>query len=486
MIKRIWGKVMLGDKMKNYSIFKDNDARLNFASKEINQNMECDILIIGGGLTGISAYYHLNNTDNKIILVEQNEVGMSTTANSTGKITFLQDSIYNKIMKSSKENACLYLGSQILAIKNIVETINTLKLDCDLEETNSLVFTEKLEERDDIYKLQSFLEENKISSKVHEDENKTTIEVEHTYHFNPYKFIYELIQKANLQNIYENSAVQEIIREEDFYRCKVNDYEIKAKRVVVASHYPYFLKKMFFPIKCELEKSYLCAGPKELASTSLISYSRHFVSIRNYQDNMLYLSETHNATCKVDDEEHFKILVSNASEYDLSCEYLWSNTDLLTNDSLPIIGSMSENFLIGTGYNTWGMTNGFLAGIILRDIILEKENKYIKLFNPLRASLNNPLKILEDAFYSARGLILGASTKNDNIEYKNIDGKDVAIYKDEAGEHIVLRKCPHMKCNLIFNEVEKTWDCPCHSSRFDIDGKCISAPANADITFENK
>ena len=74
--------------------------------------------------------------------------------------------------------------------------------------------------------------------------------------------------------------------------------------------------------------------------------------------------------------------------------------------------------------------------------------------------------------------------KDKNIEYKSIDGREVAIYKDKRGEHMVYTKCPHMGCRLNFNEVEKTWDCPCHASRFDIDGKVISAPSNRNISVD--
>ena len=79
---------------------------------------------------------------------------------------------------------------------------------------------------------------------------------------------------------------------------------------------------------------------------------------------------------------------------------------------------------------------------------------------------------------------------NKNITYNELDGRKIATYQDEKGiKHSVYLKCPHLKCNLIFNEVEKTWDCPCHGSRFNIDGKCLEGPSNYDIsvdqTFDN-
>ena len=136
------------------------------------------------------------------------------------------------------------------------------------------------------------------------------------------------------------------------------------------------------------------------------------------------------------------------------------------------------------------MTNGSLAGKILSDLIQQKNNKYKSLFNPKRSkSLISYLNIFKDIFYSAKPFIQNKVVKNksyysSNVLFTKINNKDVGIYIDELKkEHIVYNKCPHIGCSLIFNEVEHTWDCPCHSSRFDLDGKCIIGPSKKDITF---
>ena len=90
-----------------------------------------------------------------------------------------------------------------------------------------------------------------------------------------------------------------------------------------------------------------------------------------------------------------------------------------------------------------------------------------------------------DGYYSAVGYVKGYFTSDDNVSYEKIDGREIAIYKDDKGvEHKVYTKCPHMGCSLLFNQKELTWDCPCHASRFDIDGKCISGPSNDDISVD--
>lgn len=134
------------------------------------------------------------------------------------------------------------------------------------------------------------------------------------------------------------------------------------------------------------------------------------------------------------------------------------------------------------------MTNGAFAGKILADIILKKNNPYIPLFSPHRSININKIKRLPiDTFCSMKAIFKSGkgNVNNSKVIYKKIDRKNVAVYRDKNGkEHIVLNKCPHMKCGLVLNEVEETWDCLCHGSRFALDGKCIEGPSNFDITFK--
>ena len=175
--------------------------------------------------------------------------------------------------------------------------------------------------------------------------------------------------------------------------------------------------------------------------------------------------------------------MKKANDLGLNPEYLWSNIDIMTNDGLPYVGEIKEGLLLGTGYNTWGMTNGILAGKILSDLILKRNNTYKILFDPKRVNSSMVIQGVVDGYYSLEGYLNGLLSNSDKISYQKQNGKEVAIYRDDQSEYKVYTKCPHMGCRLIFNEVEKTWDCPCHASRFDIDGKCISGPANQDISY---
>ena len=211
--------------------------------------------------------------------------------------------------------------------------------------------------------------------------------VNDTYVFNPIKYINGLVNTMKDENIfiYENTKITEIVKDKDTYICKTNKNIIRTKYIVFALHYPYFLIPFFTPLKTKIEKSYIGAYKvNNNYKYSSITISKPTISNRFYEDKDIYqilLTNSHNLCTKDNIKKEFEVLLKNKPEF------LWSNKDIITNDYLPFIGSLNNDntMLIGTGYNTWGMTNGILAGKILSDIILKKENKYISLFEPKRS-----------------------------------------------------------------------------------------------------
>lgn len=465
--------------MKNISIWKDNLFK-NYPI--LRDDKECDILIIGGGITGVSILYHLRNSEYKVILCEQNKIGHSVTGSSTGKLTYLQNDLIDKIKKTFDKNTAIkYINSQKEAINLALNIIKNDKIECDLVKTPSYIYTNKDSEVEKIIELEKFL--NNCGIKTYKNnsilvESKYMFNVEDTYMFNPLKYTYGLIKEDD--EIYEKTSIKKIEKVGASYICYTDKNKIKTKYVVIASHYPFFTLPFVFPIKGTLEKSYISASIYKSEPISLISYSNPFISIRNYKDYLIYLSNSHTISDNIDDYKNFSELKSKLKDKGLKPEYLWSNIDIITNDGLPYIGSIKDGMFIATGYNTWGMTNGILAGKIISDMLCGYENEYKDLFNPVRFNLSKSLGTLGDIGSSIIGYVNGFLYNDNNVLFKNINGEKTMTYK----EYTVKRKCPHLGCDLVFNEIEKTWDCPCHGSRFDIKGKCISAPSNNNIKFD--
>lgn len=482
--------------MKNKSIWLDN---IDFkVSKSLDKNIDVDVLIVGGGMTGLSTTYHLSDSNLKVALVERNIIANGVTARTTGKLTYLQELIYNKIKTFVDEDSSkLYLQSQKEAIKLVKDIVNKNEIDCDFEEVTSYVFTQKNDQIKKIRKekelLESFGVKVKEATKLPDGTDILYgICVDDTAIFHPIKYLIKIKEICLEKNvsIYENTKVTNIEKVESGYTCKAGKYQINAKKVVLAVHYP-SLFSFFTPLKSHLEKSYLAAYKVDKPLRfSAITSANPTISLRYHKNYRIHLDNSHNLSIKNDEKQNFQSLIASLPKRP---DFIWSNKDIITNDYLPYIGKIDDNLLIGNGYNTWGMTNGSLAGKIISDIILQKDNLYINLFSPSRSInlgkiVNFPITLGSNVkSFAGTKLVKNKPWYQKNVIFKKHGLDNIAIYTDEQNKkHIVYNRCPHFKCSLIFNEVEKTWDCPCHGSRFDIDGKCIEGPSNYNITYKNQ
>lgn len=474
-----------------------NKDEINIEKEELKKDIDTDILIIGAGITGMTTAYFLRNEN--ICIVDANCIGHGVTLNTTAKINYFQERIYTKIKDES--TSIKYLKSQKYAIDNIKSIIEKENIDCDFKKVPSFVFANTEDEVQPLKKEVDFLLNQGINVIEKDLPNKITSYksycVDDTYIFNPMKYlqgIYRILKNGNIL-IYENTKIIKIQKKDDYFICSGVNYNIKAKKVVLACHYPYFIIPFLLPLRSYIEKSYIVISKvkKDLGFTCISSSSPTY-SCRYYNDgNNIYqisLSESHNTSVKQNDLYHFKRVkeIFNLKEKDIVMCY--SNTDVITPDHMPYIGKLKNNIYIGVGYNTWGMTNGVLAAKIISDIILGKENEYTDIFNPNRFNLANMVSLPSIIFGQAKSFIGPKINKkkswySEKISFTYKYGKSLAIYEDDKGKHIVYNKCPHFGCSLIFNEEEKTWDCPCHSSRFDLYGRCIKGPSNCDITYKD-
>lgn len=478
--------------MKKYSIWLSdiNDTR----EPILKEDIQCDVLIIGAGMTGISTAYHLKNKNLKVVVVDKNEIGKGISARTTGKITYLQETIYSDLEKMySEEVAKKYFYSQQEAIQIIKQTIEKNNINCNLEQVISYIYSNQ---KGKIKKERELLQKFGQVTNLFKYHQFYVLGAENTYVFHPLKYLFalkEICKKEGIQ-FYEHTNINDLKKDENWYICRNELVQIKAKQVVFACHYPYFLFPFLMPLKCTLERSYLSASlVKKTEPYSAIRIEKPNTSIRFYHDQkdyMIYLFNSHPLYTKYNAKENFDELVAITKEKELSVRYLWSNHDIMTFDKLPLIGRLDTHLFLATGYNTWGMTNGNLAGKMIADMVLDLYSPYETLFSPTR---HIKKWTIPKAMYSGmKPMIENKLWKNkswdpDNVYFETRNGKNIAIYVDKLGkEHIVYNTCPHLKCSLLFNSVEKTWDCPCHGSRFDLDGKVLIGPSNYNITYHKK
>lgn len=460
--------------------------------QNLNEDITTDILIIGGGITGVSTFYALKDNPLKISLVEKNRLGYGVTSRSTAKITLLQQDIYSRLKKSlGLSTSKSYYQMMHDAINNIVNIVKKEKIDCDLEESNSYLYALNDQEVDKVLEEEKLL--NTFGEKTYPVKRlpdgtkiKTGFYIKGCYVFHPLKYVSSLAQKAlkNDHEIYENTIVLKIVPTSSGFIAYTEKNKITCQKIILANHYPYFLLPYLFPFKGYLEKSYIAVYERKNLDFNAINISNPIYSYRYYKDYLFRLTSSHNLCFKDNNAENFASL-KNPDKI----KYCWSNHDIMTLDHLPYIGPIKDNLFLATGFNTWGMTGSSLASIILKDLIDGRKNAYFPLVNPKRSMSLESFKNLGISIFSTSysflksKVYLNKSWYHQNPYYTKINNQKVAIYTDEkGGKHIVYVKCPHLGCNLNFNMVEKTWECPCHGSVFDLDGHSIMGPSNYNIS----
>ena len=485
--------------MKNKSIWI-KDVK-NEKLDKLNKDIGCDVLIIGGGMAGLSSAYQLMNTDKKIVLIEKGKCGLGATSKNTGKLTWMQDLIYDRLSKNySSEIAKVYYDSQVDAIDMVRKIVSSNKIDCHLNKTKAYVFSindnnyHHFSNEIDFYKKYS-IDYRLIKNLPIEYPCKYAIETYNSYVFNPYEYLVGLKNIVkNRVDIYENTRCISVDKKDDVYIINTDGgYKIKSKYVVVASHYPMFIIPFFTPFKTRVDKFFLAASSSDkVRDIQIISYGKESVSLRYYDKYLIYGRRNHSVTTHLDIRDDYEELRDEYKKYfGKDLEYFYHTHDLMTYDGLPFIGEVSKNLIICTGFNKWGNTNGTLSGMIVADIINKVDNRYISLFKPNRMLSFDKVKNLclynieVGSRYVINKIYSNKKYYGADVRIEYIDGKKCGVYVDENNkEHIVSNICPHMKCNLVFNYIDKTWDCPCHASRFDIDGNVIYGPSVFDIKIK--
>lgn len=439
---------------------------------------------------------------------------------------------YDYLINSlGKDSAKQYLYANEQAIKNIEKIIQEEKIDCDFERQDNYVFTQN---KDEVKKIKKeveavnslgfdtkYLEKINLPINIKEDANKkqknkeqeiniskpvlAAIKFPNQAQFNSYKYILGLASKIEENNgkIYENSKVINLKKDEDSYIVETEGAKVKAKYVIIASHYPIINFPGFYFMKMYQETSYLIAVEtnQELFDGMYINSEDPTISFRTALYNgkrvLIVGGMSHKTGAKIDLSKAYKNLENVAKELYPDCKVLfkWNTEDCIPLDKIPYIGEFSNlmpNVYVGTGYKKWGMTSSNVAANIITDKILGRENKYEEVFNSKRLK---PLKNYEELTNMVKevgySLIINrlkktderlGNLKNDEGSIIEVDNQKVGVYKDNKGNiHAIKPYCTHLGCELSWNNLDKTWDCPCHGSRFNYEGKNLYEPALKDL-----
>lgn len=492
------------------SLWLEKNSIENFST--LDKNIESEICIIGGGIFGISTAYYLSKYGYKVVLVERDKIASKVTGHTTAKITSQHGLIYHYLLNQyGKDFARKYYLANQKAIGNIEKIINTNNIECDFKKQTSNVYTTNTSEIAKIEEEIKALEELDIEARKIEDsplpfDIVSGIEFQNQAQFNPIKYISGLVNKIkeNKGLIFENTTCYDIKKEGNGYICYTKNNEIKAKYVVIATQYPFINFPGIYFAKMYQSSSYVIGidTKTKLFDGMYINIQSPIYSFRTAIDDekeiLLLGGLDHKTGENIEYKDSYGLLEEKAKEWYPNCEieYHWSTRDCITLDKIPYIGEFSNilpNIYVGTGFNKWGMTSSNVAARIITDKITGKENEYEEVFKATRVNpIVNKDEVKNMVSQTAKSLVVerlkGSSKENiENMKQETgqileIDGEKVGVYKDIEGKVFAVKPvCTHLGCILNWNNADKTWDCPCHGSRFDYTGKNINNPAIKDL-----
>jgi glycine/D-amino acid oxidase-like deaminating enzyme/nitrite reductase/ring-hydroxylating ferredoxin subunit len=473
---------------------------------ELNRDVKVDVAVIGGGIAGITAAFLLTRKGLKVAVIEAGRILQGTTGHTTAKITSQHRLIYAKLKKEMGNTlASQYAEANEKAIHFIADTVNKLKIDCDFEWRPSFVFaqTDKgVKDIEDEVEAASSLGINaSLVDKVPLPfPVKAAMRFDNQAQFHPLKYLSRLAQEITRKgsNIYEQTEAIDI--EDEGYPSVITrkGKRVNASKVIVASHYPFFDGGGLFFTRLSVERSYIVAVKikEDFPAGMFISAEDPVRSLRSQPDKegelVLVAGEHHKTGHGSDLNTHYQNLIDYAADiFTLQdVAYRWSTQDCTSIDGVPYIGNLtrkSPNLYLATGFNKWGMTNGTVAGIILNDLITKGDNPWAPVYNPSRFHLASSLKqfatlnvdvVKHYVTGKVKGLPEHLNIKAGEAQVVEIDGNRIGAYRDEQGElHLMDITCTHLGCELNWNNAEKSWDCPCHGSRFTYQGDIIEGPA---------
>ncbi|AEV32117.1 glycine/D-amino acid oxidase, deaminating [Owenweeksia hongkongensis DSM 17368] len=478
----------------------------------LKEDLNADVCVVGGGITGITTAYLLQEAGRRVILLEANKIATGVTGHTSGHLTSFLDAHYHNVISSFGElKAIQLLYATLLARETVEFLMANNAIVADYERVPAYYYATNDDQVNHLKKERNAMDQLGAITKDADLTDipfkcKKAFRIDNQATLNAAGFVKGLT-KAFVEKggqIFEQTRVVNFKEEGEQIRVKTEEgSSVKAKYIVQATHIPINEN----PLQLELKNhnSYVMAGEsgEDVAKGLFYDFAEPYHYTRNYEENgksMFIVGGFDQKTGeKLSDQNQMDKLRNFALE-NLNIKemnYSWCSTLFTSPDGLPLIGKdpIHKNSFIATGFAGDGLTYSIISAILNTALITKGSHNWEELFDPKRLSPSTLKTAVNKGVTTIKHLVADkfgiSETTTDDMKPNSAkvihkDGENVAVYKDENGElHTVSALCTHMGCVVHFNNVAKTWDCGCHGSRFGIDGKVLAGPATEKLESIN-
>jgi glycine/D-amino acid oxidase-like deaminating enzyme/nitrite reductase/ring-hydroxylating ferredoxin subunit len=474
----------------------------------LDRDVHADVAVVGGGIVGITTALLLTEAGASVVLIEGNRVARGVSGHTTSKVSSQHGLIYDRLRSDfGVEGARVYGQANEAALAWIAERVERDGIDCDFRRRSSFAYVRSSSERSRVENEAEAAQEAGLPAVLVEDtplpfevEAAVRFDLQAEFHIRKYLLaLVEQLAASDLCRIYEGSRAVDVTTGAPCV-VKTPRGRVRAEQVVIATHYP-FLDRSFAFARVHPQRSYalVCRIDGPPPDGMHISGDSPTRSVRavpvDGEELLLVGGEGHKTGTGGDTEERYRALERFAREHwnVTSLDYRWSSQDNRTIDGLPYVGQLnpwSKRIVMATGFAKWGITGGTAAARMLSDRLLGRDNEWAQLFDPNRLG-----PVLTSArSFAKENAAAGVRFVGDRIRKPGCrsieelepgegdivkhNGKKVAGYRSEDGELVaVASRCTHLGCQVNWNRAERSWDCPCHGSRFAPTGEVLHGPA---------
>ncbi|MCE9553008.1 MAG: FAD-dependent oxidoreductase [Planctomycetes bacterium] len=503
--------------MPSKSYWRDSASTPRFSA--LNRDLTVDVLVIGGGITGITAAYLLKQAGQSVALIERGRCAMADTACTSAHLTYVTDIRPHKLLRQlGSDHAAAVWDAGAGAIQQIETIVTDEEIECRFARIPGYLHASLSSE--------AHQDSKEDESAALKDDAQTAngwdfpatylasvpvfdrpgVKFPEQGRFHPVEYLGGLLGRiaGGGCHVFEHTEATEFTA--DPLSVKAHGHTIHCGYVVIATHVPLqgntnlasaaLLQSKLVPYTSYVIGARVAKGtlPDALFSDTSDPYYYLRLEPRRADDYVIFGGEDHKTGQEEDPKGRFEKLEQMLHLFlpEADVRYRWSGQVIESVDGLPYIGETAEKQFVATGFAGNGLTFGTLGGMMACDAALGRKNPWTDLFpverkklsaawNYVRENADYPYYMVKDRLAAAEGDSLRVLKRGEG-KILTLDGQRVAAYRDPKGKVTTLNpSCTHLGCLVHWNEVDTTWDCPCHGSRFQATGACMAGPAETPL-----